>query len=81
MLKKSEVISKVAAEAEVSKKDVEAVLNAYSELLVSELKVGEKFTIPNVGSIVPTHREARMGRNPATGENKFYGEYLTNAQG
>ncbi len=66
-MSKSKVITYLSEEAEVSKKQAAAVLDALTELAHKEAKKG--FTIPGLGKLVVVNRKARMGRNPATGES------------
>ena len=56
----------------VSRKDVEAVVDALTEVLVSELKNQKEATIPGLLKIVLADvapKAARVGRNPKTGES------------
>ncbi len=53
---------------DMSKKDVEAVLNDFVTLIGKNLKKGIKLRISGLGILQVRHRQARMGRNPATGE-------------
>jgi len=63
---KSQMLSTLAEECEMTKKDVARVIDAMVELAYEESKNG--FTIPGLGKLVLVNRKARMGRNPATGE-------------
>lgn len=63
---KSGIINKVAEKAEISKKQAKAALEALAALACKEAKNG--FTVPGLGKLVLVQRKARMGRNPATGE-------------
>ena len=63
---KSKIIAHLADVAEVSKKTAANMLEALSDLAYKEAK--NSFTIPGVGKLVLVNRKARMGRNPATGE-------------
>jgi len=65
---KSEFIEKVANEAQVEKKDVKKVLEAYTNVIVSTLKAEKKVKLPGLGVFAVKDRQARMGRNPKTGE-------------
>lgn len=65
---KSQVLSTLAEKTEMSKKDVVTLTDALMELAYSETKKNGEFTIPGLGKLVKKHRAARMGRNPATGE-------------
>lgn len=65
---KSQLLTALAEGTELSKKDVEALLEKMVELAYSEVKNSGEFVIPGIGKLVKVHRKARMGRNPATGE-------------
>jgi DNA-binding protein HU-beta len=65
-LTKSQMISKLADQTGLTKKDVKNVLEEMVQLAYKEAPRG--FTIPGLGKLVVRHRKARMGRNPATGE-------------
>ncbi len=65
-LTKSQVLTTVAEEVEMTKKDVAEVIDALVQLAYKQAKNG--FTIPGLGKLVVVDRKARMGRNPATGE-------------
>ena len=43
-------------------------VDAFTGVIVKELKKAQKFSIPGFGSFHVSKRAARMGRNPATGE-------------
>ena len=68
-MNKSDLIDAIASSTDVKKKadaeELMAVLNA----ITSALKSGEKVTIPGFGTFEVRHRNARMGRNPQTGES------------
>ena len=65
-LTKSQMLTKLAEACEMTKKDVTGVVEAMVGLAYQEAPNG--FTIPGLGKLVLVHRNARMGRNPATGE-------------
>jgi len=65
-LTKSQLISTLAEETELSKKDVANLLEKLAELAYGHASVG--FTFPGVGKLELKNRKARTGRNPATGE-------------
>lgn len=65
---KSQIVSHFAEKFELPKKKVVAILDDVAGLAVSETKKAGSFTIPGIGKIVLSKRNARMGRNPATGE-------------
>ena len=65
-------LSKIAAELaekhEMSKKAAGEFLGAFVELTVKNLKKGHKVRVTGLGIFQVKKRPARMGRNPATGE-------------
>ncbi len=65
-------LSKVAAELadkhDMSKKAVGELLGAFVDLTVKHLKKGNKVRVTGLGIFQVRKRQARMGRNPATGE-------------
>ena len=65
-LTKSAVASALADKVGVSKKQATEFLEALAQLAYREAK--NSFTIPGIGKIVLVNRKARIGRNPATGE-------------
>ncbi len=67
-MNKAELITAIAAKAELSKKDAEVALKAFIDVVTDELKKGEKIQLVGFGTFESTKREAREGRNPQTGE-------------
>ena len=67
-MNKAELINAVAASADVSKKDAEAVVSATLDAITAALQEGEKVQLVGFGSFEVKKREARMGRNPKTKE-------------
>ena len=67
-MNKTELINAVAASADVSKKDAEAVITAAVETITAALKEGEKVQLVGFGSFEVKKRAARTGRNPKTKE-------------
>jgi DNA-binding protein HU-beta len=66
---RSELVAALADRAEVSRKDADAVLAAFAETVGDIVAKGdEKVTIPGFLTLERTHRAAREGRNPASGE-------------
>ncbi|HEX7154959.1 MAG TPA: HU family DNA-binding protein [Thermoanaerobaculia bacterium] len=63
---KSQLINKIAEEAEVPRKTATLMLATLSEIAYKEAKKG--FTLPGLGKLVLVNRKARTGRNPMTGE-------------
>src|SRR3974390_1534473 len=58
----------LAEQHEMSKKQAEAVLGDLVGNIVKHLKKGERIRIGGLGILQVRKRAARMGRNPATGE-------------
>jgi len=65
-MNKAELINAVAASAEVSKKDAEAVVSATLDAITAALKEGDKVQLVGFGSFEVKARAARLGRNPKT---------------
>jgi DNA-binding protein HU-beta len=68
-MNKAELIMAVAGETGLSKKDVEAALNATMQAITNALAEEEKVQIVGFGSFETKHRAERMGRNPRTKED------------
>ena len=64
-MNKAELINAVAASAEVSKKEAEAVVSATLEAITAALQV----QLVGFGSFEVKKRAARIGRNPKTKES------------
>jgi len=58
----------LAEQHEMSKKQAETVLTDLVGNIVKHLKKGERIRIGGLGILQVRKRAARMGRNPATGE-------------
>jgi DNA-binding protein HU-beta len=65
---KSQMLSALAEKSGMSKKDVGMLIETMVNMAYSEVKKNGEFTIPGIGKLVKQHRKARMGRNPATGQ-------------
>ncbi len=65
---KSQLLSALAEATTLSKKDVANLLEKMVELAYREVKNNGEFVVPGVGKLVKVKRKARLGRNPATGE-------------
>lgn len=53
---------------DLNKKTVAALLDTLSEVITATVSGGGEVTLPNVGKIALKSRDARVGRNPRTGE-------------
>lgn len=67
---KSELIDALATSgsAKYPKKVTGEIIDRLSTVITSELNRTGSFTLPGVGKLVAVQREARVGRNPRTGE-------------
>ena len=66
-MNKADLVAAMAEKAGVSKKDAEASLKAFTDVVAEELKKGEKIQLVGFGSFEVYERAARTGRNPQTG--------------
>ncbi len=67
-MNKTELISAMAEKAEISKKDAEKALIAFTNVVADVLVDGYKVAITGFGTFEVVERAERQGRNPATGE-------------
>ena len=68
-MNKTELIAAVAAKSELSKKDAEKAVKAFTEVVAETLKKNDKVQLVGFGTFEVTKRAAREGRNPQTGES------------
>ena len=67
-MNKSELIAAMAAKTGETKKDAEAALNAFVNVVTEALVKGDKVQLVGFGSFEVRKRAARKGRNPQTKE-------------
>ena len=67
-MNKTELVAAIAEAAELSKKDAEKALKAFTDVVADELKKGEKVQLVGFGTFEVSERAARTGRNPQTGK-------------
>ena len=67
-MNKTELIAAVAEKAEISKKDAEKAVKAFTYAVAEELAKGGKVQLVGFGNFEVSERPAREGRNPRTGE-------------
>ena len=70
---KSEFVDQVADRAGLSKKDAGDAVDAVLETIEGALKRGSDVVFSGFGKFSVSHRSAREGRNPATGERIHIG--------
>ena len=68
-MNKTELIDAIAKKAEISKKDAEKALKAFTETVTAQLKKGDKVTLVGFGTFEVVERAARKGINPRTKES------------
>ena len=68
-MNKAEFISAVSESAGSSKSDATAHVEAMINVVTNSLKNNDQVTLVGFGTFLSKHREARMGRNPRTGES------------
>ena len=64
----TQLVAKLAEDCEVSKKVSRQLLDSLATIAVREVKAKGLFVLPGLGRFVRVDRKARIGRNPATGE-------------
>ena len=66
-MNKTELVAAMAEQAQISKKDAEAALKAFTDVVANELKASGKVQLVGFGTFEVSERAAREGRNPSTG--------------
>ena len=67
-MNKTELIAAVAEKADLSKKDAEKAVKAFTDVVSEELVNGGKIQLVGFGTFEVSERAAREGRNPKSGE-------------
>ena len=67
-MNKRELIETVASNAQITKKEADAIVNATLDAIIDGLAKEGKVIIPGFGSFEVRNKTAREGRNPRTGE-------------
>jgi len=67
-MNKAELVAAIAAQTELTKKDAEKALKAFTDIVADELKKGNKIQLVGFGTFEVSKRAAREGRNPQSGE-------------
>ena len=58
-MNKTELVAAIAEQAEISKKDAEKALKAFTDVVAEELKKGEKIQLVGFGTFEVSERAAR----------------------
>lgn len=67
-MNKTELVAAIAEKAEISKKDAEKALKAFTEVVADGMKKGDKIQLVGFGTFEVSERAARVGRNPQSGK-------------
>lgn len=67
-MNKTELVTAIAEKSELSKKNAEKALVAFTNVVADVLANGDKVHIVGFGTFEVAERAARTGRNPQTGE-------------
>lgn len=67
-MNKTELVAAMAEQADMTKKDAEKALTAFTEVVAKELKNGGKIQLVGFGTFEVAERAARKGINPKTKE-------------
>ncbi|MFC2150647.1 HU family DNA-binding protein [Calditrichota bacterium] len=67
-MNKSELVRAIAADADVSLKAAEAMVNSFTTNVTKSVSKGKKVSLVGFGTFSVVKRKARTGRNPATGK-------------
>ena len=65
---KADLIEEVSRVVELTRKESEVIVEAIFDSVVRSLRSGDKIEIRGFGSFRTRERQARIGRNPKTGE-------------
>ena len=67
-MNKTQLVTEIATNAGLTKKDAAKALDAFTDIIQKELKKGNKISLMGFGSWEVKKRKARSGVNPKTGE-------------
>lgn len=67
-MNKSQLVDKIAAEADISKAAAGRVLDAFLNTVSDSLKAGDDVALVGFGTFAVKERAERTGRNPQTGK-------------
>lgn len=67
-MNKATLIAKIADKTDLTRKQAEAAVNAFTETVLEALKDGDKVQMMGFGTFEIKERAARVGRKPSTGE-------------
>ncbi len=65
---KPELAEAIAAQAGISRQAAAEAVNAVLDEIANALALDRKVSLPGLGVLAPVQRQARTGKNPATGQ-------------
>jgi integration host factor subunit beta len=65
---KADLVEEVSRVTELTRKDSEVIVDQLFDSVIKALKAGDKLEVRGFGSFRVRQRNARVGRNPKTGE-------------
>src|SRR5215470_13560496 len=65
---KADLVEEVARVTELTRKDSEVIVDTMFESVIKALRAGDKLEVRGFGSFRVRQRNARIGRNPKTGD-------------
>lgn len=68
IVNKNELVEAMSKKTGLTKKDTEAAIKSFTEVVAEELKKGERIQLVGFGTFEVTKRAERVGRNPRTGQ-------------
>jgi len=70
-MNKAELVAKIAEKVEISKKQAEAAIESFTEIVTETLKAGGEVTIAGFGAFSAKQRAGRTGVNPQNPSQKI----------
>lgn len=67
-MNKADLVTAVAEKADLTKKQAEAAVNAFTSTVIEEVSNGKNVQLVGFGTFEQGQRAERSGRNPQTGE-------------
>src|SRR5205085_6931532 len=68
IMTKADLVEEVSRVTELTRKDSEVIVDTLFDSVIKALKTGDKLEVRGFGSFRVRQRNARVGRNPKTGE-------------
>ena len=68
MAGKADMVSTIAEQAGISKKEAQAAYDAFVSYISDTCQRGDRCAVPGLGSFSVSERKARTGRNPRTNQ-------------